>query len=321
MQFVDKGKPPKGQQYLRCANGYRSFGCERYSIRYDECEALILNNCTRLKPEQVLPNPDEQAQRCQKLQQQIDGKAAELDDIESKLENFAGRVGEAPSDAIAKRIYIQMAQLEAKQSDLREQMKDDERKLADAEHDAKSIRHWTKTLKELREAIAEDGAAQLRMRLRLHLQDFITKIEIFANGYQTESDQEADHKGARLVPDEKGRLKYIPAPMPTEDDFYEAMEAQVSEQNPELWDDKMFQKFMRHIAEQRLTKNGRFVRVHFKTKAAVVDLVPDGSLASGMELVQDKRRRAGWRFVRPKLARMWRDFMTEYKRKNGTKRT
>ena len=48
-------------------------------------------------------------------------------------------------------------------------------------------------------------------------------------------------------------------------------------------------------------------RVQFKT-GAVVDLVPEGSLASGMELVKNGRRRAGWRFVRPDLDRLWREY-------------
>ena len=49
------------------------------------------------------------------------------------------------------------------------------------------------------------------------------------------------------------------------------------------------------------------LRVQFKT-GAVVDLVPQESFASGVELVQDGRRRSGWRFVTvfltPKLDRL-----------------
>lgn len=55
-----------------------------------------------------------------------------------------------------------------------------------------------------------------------------------------------------------------------------------------------------------MTGRGRFVRVHFKS-GSVVDLVPEGRLADGMKLVQDGRRKSGWRFVSPDLDRLWRE--------------
>ena len=39
-----------------------------------------------------------------------------------------------------------------------------------------------------------------------------------------------------------------------------------------------------------------------------MDLVPEGSLASGMQLAKDGRRKAGWRFVSPRLDRLWREY-------------
>lgn len=320
MQFVDKGKPPKGQKYLRCENGYRSHDCQRYTIRYDECETLILDNCQRLKPDQILPNPGEQAERCQALRLQLDGKEAELGDLAKQITNLVEQIGATASETMRGRYETRAIVLEGKQQEVKTALGQLKHDLVDAEKAASDVRQWTRSLNELREAIAQDGAAELRMRLRLHLQEFITKIEIFANGYQNESDPEADIKGARSIV-ENGHLKYIPAPMPNEDDFYEVTAELVSEHDPELWGDKIFRSFVQQVAEQRLTKKGRFVRVHFKTKSAVVDLVPEGSLASGMEMVEDRRRRVGWRFVRPQLDRMWRDYKTEYRSKNGKKRT
>src|SRR5205823_3438736 len=65
MHFDDKGKGPKGAQYLYCGNGKRGVGpCtdrKGRRTRYDECEETILTNCERLRPEQVLPKPKGQA--------------------------------------------------------------------------------------------------------------------------------------------------------------------------------------------------------------------------------------------------------------------
>ncbi len=41
-------------------------------------------------------------------------------------------------------------------------------------------------------------------------------------------------------------------------------------------------------------------------------MVPPGSLASGMELVRDDRRKAGWRFVRPNVDRLWREYAAKH---------
>ena len=71
-----------------------------------------------------------------------------------------------------------------------------------------------------------------------------------------------------------------------------------------------FYGFLEYVTKLRMTKKGRFYRVHFKT-GAVVNLVPEGSLASGMDLVKDGRRKAGWRFVSPKLDRLWREYRAE----------
>ncbi|MCC9609073.1 hypothetical protein LOC68_07065 [Blastopirellula sp. JC732] len=198
--------------------------------------------------------------------------------------------------------------LEGKQNEIAEVLRKAEAELADAEQDACSVRNWTRNLKDLVETIGSRDETELRLRLRMHLKELITEIEVFAQGCQTASDPEADREIAKLVR-VNGRLKYVPAPMPTENDVYQAVEGQVMEHDPDLWRDRMFRDLIKHIVQLRLTKKGRFLRVHFTTRA-VVDLVPEGRLASGMVMVADSRRRVGWRFVRPKVDRLWRDFKT-----------
>jgi hypothetical protein len=69
----------------------------------------------------------------------------------------------------------------------------------------------------------------------------------------------------------------------------------MAEFNPGWKPDKEFRRFLRYVTEHRMTKEGRFLRVQFKT-VAKVDVVPAGSIASGYALMQDDRRK-GWRFV------------------------
>ncbi len=87
----------------------------------------------------------------------------------------------------------------------------------------------------------------------------------------------------------------------------ETIEAAVAEYNPGWKPDTEFLEFLDYVTKRRMSKEGRFLRVRFKT-GAEVDLVPKGSLASGHELIQNSRRKAGWRFVSPGIDRLWRAF-------------
>jgi hypothetical protein len=91
MAFVDRGRPG---QYLICDRGRRRVGCARHSIRYEECERLILDNCPNLRPDQVLPNPDEQAALCRSLRERLRGEEAELRKIEQQTDNLVDQITE-----------------------------------------------------------------------------------------------------------------------------------------------------------------------------------------------------------------------------------
>lgn len=142
---------------------------------------------------------------------------------------------------------------------------------------------------------------ELCLRLRLHLQEFITKIEVFAVGFkqQYDVDMEPADSDGKIV----GKKR---APRMT-DDFVECMEGLAYDYFPKLLKDDDFHSFVKHVAERRMSREGRFLRVHFKT-GRVADLVPDGRLATGVELVKDSRRKSGWQFVSPDLDLLWREY-------------
>lgn len=63
-----------------------------------------------------------------------------------------------------------------------------------------------------------------------------------------------------------------------------------------------FAAFVRDLLARRTSREGRFLRLHYKTGAAI-DLVPPGSLASGSSIVAGK-----WRTVEPDIDKMWSDY-------------
>jgi hypothetical protein len=124
------------------------------------------------------------------------------------------------------------------------------------------------------------------MRLNAHLREIITRIEIFAVGHAALADEDADPK--------------------TRDgeDFAEYVDAIAGEVAPELIGSPVFHAFLRDVTKRRMSKEGRFYRVHFKT-GAVRDFVPPGSIATGVALAEEGK---AWRWVTPGLDTLWEDF-------------
>jgi hypothetical protein len=88
----------------------------------------------------------------------------------------------------------------------------------------------------------------------------------------------------------------------------------IAEELPALAEHPDFGAFVRHVVERRMSKEGRFIRVHFTTGARV-DLVPEGSIATGMRLGQGRKGKPDWKFVEPDLQELWDEFMASRKRR------
>jgi hypothetical protein len=124
---------------------------------------------------------------------------------------------------------------------------------------------------------------------KAHLKELIERIECYCVGHQTLADEVAD-----LMLDA----------------------------DPALARSRLFQSFLKHLKEQR-GKEGRFVRVFFKAGFRKwVNLVPPGSLAAGLQLMQDARNQDDpWRLVSPELRKTWEDFQAGRRQRTGRKQT
>jgi hypothetical protein len=331
MVMADKGSERNGGKRLVCRNAMHGVCddsgrkvCGYRSVKYDETERTILENCRRLRPEQVLPRPDEQARLCQSLRQRIQGGQAESRDIGEQVANLADQIARTKSRAMRDRYEARAIELQERLAAIEEQIAEDERELRKAEAGLQSFTRWKRDLASLQRGIAEDDAVELRLRLRAHLREIIDRIEVFAVGFRKRYDAEEEERTPENVPRSerrKARAEYLDSV----EDFAEYVDALCEEYYPDgtsrkgpYWrdgqlrlpeDTERFYRFLEYLTQRRMSKEGRFLRVHFKTGARV-DLVPGGSLASGMELVKDGRRKDGWRFVSPDIDRLWREFAT-----------
>lgn len=328
MRHDDKGKPPKGGQYLVCSNGERNATCrypKPYRIRYQECLDVILDNCSKLKPEDVLFEQSEREQRCRSIRNKLAASQAEYAATDRQLDNLTDSLANQESKPARERIGKRMAELEDRKLQLEEVIRDSEAELKIAEQTRQSFNNWKKGLKSLKEAILgnEDEAIETRIKLNRHLREMIESISIFSEGYlineqpEQSSVSNGNQDPASPTPSNGKRKKVQWKPRPAETwDTFEVETLETMAEHFDVYNDKETVAFIRYVAKLRLTKKGRFLRVKFKS-GAVKDLVPEGSLASGQEFCEIKeasKTKMGWRFVRPNLNRLYRDFKTEFRK-------
>lgn len=251
-------------------------------------------------------DPDEQTQVCKRLRQRLAGKEAELTEIESQTDNLVDQIGRTKDSAIRDRYETKVKALNERRASVEKEQSQTESELRKAESSLQSFKKWKRSLETLQQALAEDDV-ELRLRMRAHLREFIDKVEVFAVGFQKRYDVDEQLEAMESVPTKerwKARVDYFR----TVESLADAIEDGISDCDSDWKPDKTFRDFCEYVTRRRMSKDGRFYRVHFKT-GAKVDLVPPGSLASGRELVAaDGRRKAGWRFVSPRVDQLWREY-------------
>lgn len=304
--FIDKGKGPKGRAYLVCDNGRRGVKCAKHSIRYDEVERTILENCKGLKAQTVLPNPDEQSKLCESLQRRIDGNEAKRKDIERKIQNLLDQAEDASTNNLRLTYQQRILERQAEIEGIEQTIQNDRMELLAAEQTAKSFKQWQADLGSLRKALGKKDDVELRMRMQNHLRGLIDKIEIWTDGF------------AKVYDSSKDKQKRITAGTPA---WRKLTAEQLREQRKpgyrdgcETIADEMYErqedpdpKFIKWVAKQRMSKRGRFVRVFWQT-GIWTDFVPEGSIASGLMLYVDEDGKQQWGHVAPNFDRLHGEF-------------
>jgi len=318
MRLDDKGKPPKGRKYLVCYNGERNERCKPVRIRYDECVDVVLNQCYKLAPDRVLPNPDEQAQKCDSLRTRLAGGATELSNIDRRLNNLGDQIAEEDDKAIRRRLRNKMLELQSHKQETEETCRRNERELKKAMHIQQSFERWKRDIATLRHGIDDDEAIELRMRLQSHLKEFIETIEVFSVGFKRQSDrssmaamghgQAAPEKNDTQTKRNRRSTKWKQRGQDKSDDFEEYIDAVAAEHSAELLRDSGFRKFVKHVMDLRMSRQGRFLRVKFKT-GRCLDLVPPGSVATGQYATKRRGRSIEWRFTSPDLDKLWKAYL------------
>ncbi len=306
----------KGDGYrLVCYNNTRGLGCGRNPVSYVETEKTILENCAKLDIGRILPDATEQQVISRQLREKLDGIVGEIERLDKQLEQGAERVLEAPSDSIKSHVYRALTKLEDRKHKLRSEQQSVEAELEKAELDSNSVENWKDDLAKLRKSL-ESGDISVRQSVNIHLRELLDKIEIFGRGHsELRATQDRPPKEKR--PSKKGKdgRMYAAYASDTRDGecFAEEIEAAMEQADPKFARSRQFREFLVWVTRKRMSKAGRFIRLHFKT-GAKVDIVPDGSIASGVALVRPTKGKNKWRFVSPELDREWRHFASDHRK-------
>ncbi len=335
MHRSSKGPKPKGGIYLICDNANRQVRttdnapkCGGNTVHYDDFQEAVLNNCQKLRPEMVLPGESENRKLCQRLRTQIAGQQHQASRLKEKIKNtvkLLPDVGEELRFELIEQDKMMRSELALLTNELEARVIE----LTRAERNQESFGEWQEGLVALKKLIAPDDAIDVRLRLRAHLREFISAIEVFGKGFPIVATGKIERRAKSSM--KPADLKSNPASLqwsewrqanqrlrPGVEEFVEEIEAHFDEFGDlSLTRSKTFRDFIADVTRRRMSREGRFYRIHFST-GNYVDAVPVGSLASGLRLVD--LRNKGWEVVGPNIALLWEEYRKKHEAAPSRKR-
>ncbi len=291
MHYVSKGKGPKDGQYLVCDNGKRGVikngkrVCERHLVRYDEFEQTVLENCRQLRPEQVLPDGDEQKKYWRNLQTRITGQEKEIKDIENRREILLNQLSRTEDEEARDEYEKLRGQLLEDIKNRKNKKENDQTALRQAEQSSQSLKNWLKDLESLFKAL-KNGDVEIRLKMQAHLKEFINRIDVYGKG----SGDTIDH-----------------------------IYAIIDDSTPVMSNKTIDEGFIRYACKECLSDRGRFYRVYLKGLDAkrfnrirgdiYIQVAPKSSLAYRMELITCSDGKKSWRHFGPDLELLGNEFI------------
>ncbi len=302
MAYEDKGALPRGGKYLRCDNARRGLACNGSSIRYIEVETLILENCRKLEINELISSDENAVADTQRLHRQESSFVARRDQLTEQQDILAERIATTADAWVGAVLDGKLSAVLNERDQIQAELCRVSKEIKETMATAKRLQSWQADLNTLVESERLNDA-EFRLQLRERLRQVIKCVEVFTNGFEAESTGKPAEGGqAGRSRGEIGRLRQLP----TTDDFRETMDAifEASRTNANRANMRAFTDF---VMRRRMSKEGRFIRIHF-VSSVVQDLVPPGSLASGLAIVE---RDGGTVYapVGPDINALWQAFL------------
>lgn len=309
----NKGR--RSARRLHCYNGIRNVKCQPFAMRYDEIEALVLENCKRLRVDAVLPSNKEQEEECLSLRERIAAKRVELSKVERELPLLVAKFADPEITEEKRSLFDKQIDLrQARAASLLKEIGADEAQLRVAENGRQAFEAWQRDFATMQTAIVSNP--DMRLRLKAHLRQLIDKIEVFTNGFAKLADGEEpllklparEHKGRRFTIPGAGSKANRRQAEESPDHIRQLM----LELDPKFARSDEGRAFLADLERRMLSKDARFLRIWFKS-GALMDVVPPDSIARGVRLVRDKRGET-MQYVSPSLEQLLLEFRSKRRR-------
>lgn len=197
----------RGKEYLVCYNGERAakhpdtgerLCAKAHRIAYADFERLVLAECRRLKPEQILPNENDREQELAQAKMRVAELSGRLEDNErakKKIRKYIEGSDDEDKEQDEEEFRPRLRELRSKKAELEVQLKESESILQGLQVGLKQFEERQKDLKSLMELIQSDDEAErieARLKLRAHLSTIIERVEVFAEGTDEEREERLD---------------------------------------------------------------------------------------------------------------------------------
>ena len=193
MQFINKGKPPKGSQYLLCDKARRGLGCYNIQFRYDEFEETVLRFLTEIDYKELLATDEnEKEDQIQILKSEIIKCKEKLKKTDNQIENFATAIGDETDKKLQDLLKSKLKTSIEKQDALKSELSSLEQKMVKV-HDEKS--HVLDQLKGLQSLIQfmstapQKDVIDLRLKLRAEIRAIVDKIVVYPASLKLTADK------------------------------------------------------------------------------------------------------------------------------------
>lgn len=183
MHFINKGKPPKGGQYLHCDRSRRNLYCHAKAVRYDEFEKLFFNNFEELNIKDLLPGQDEAQAQINDLERRLDSIAAQSRDLSDQENNLIDSIATTQDARVREILEKRLARLLDEKVALSKENKDIQTAVEDLRQAEKSFTGLVEQGREIHSLLdsAHDELERinLRTRLRTQVRKLVEQIEIY----------------------------------------------------------------------------------------------------------------------------------------------
>ncbi len=179
VQYLNKGKPPKGQQYLRCGGAELRHSCNSTSWRYDDFEKHFFDFVSEVEFEEALKKGNDKSLKT-KLSDEQKINEMKINQIDRKIDQLLDLEGEI-KDAAKKKLTDKINDLSIESASIEKRQKEIELELTAIEG-----RNSKETKKELLIAIEEqqklassEERASLRRRIHSQISKIVSEIKMY----------------------------------------------------------------------------------------------------------------------------------------------